>query len=189
MWLAFCLKHVALQNNPNLIRFKWRLKRKHLPAKCVMRATESRRMEICLNKLSFWNTAINTKCKYKYRIEILNAAYFIMSSVVINGHSLSLSMPFLSNIKCSLRDDTHMTSMKIVQFQESHRHCSSTSKILPPPWPWTSSFKGTPPPSSIVDKSTKSTKSKQATFLLLDVSYRHKKHKKHKTSNKQFSSS
>ena len=107
---------MTLQNNPNFIRFKWRLKRKHLPAKCVMRATESRRMEIRLNKLSFWNTAINTKCKYKYRIEILNATYFIMSSVVISDHSLSLSMPFLSNIKCSLRDDTHMTSMKIVQF-------------------------------------------------------------------------
>ena len=38
-------------------------------------------------------------------------------------------------------------------------------------------------------KSTKSTKCKQATFLLLDIFYVHKKHKKHKTSNKWFSSS
>ena len=38
----------------------------------------------------------------------------------------------------------------------------------------------------------KSTKHKQATFLLLDLFYmhkNHKKHKKHKMSNKQFSSS
>ena len=41
--------------------------------------------------------AINNKCKYKYEIEILNVTYFIMPSVVINGHGLSLSMPLLSN--------------------------------------------------------------------------------------------
>ena len=31
----------AHTNNPNFILFKWRLKRKHLPAKCVTRATEN----------------------------------------------------------------------------------------------------------------------------------------------------
>ena len=35
-------------NNPNFIRFKWRLKKNHLPAKCVIGATEIRRMEIRL---------------------------------------------------------------------------------------------------------------------------------------------
>ena len=43
----------------------------------------------------------------------------------------------------SIRGDRHMTSMKIVQFSRPHHHllCPSTSKILPPPWPWTSNFK------------------------------------------------
>ena len=37
-------------NNPNFILFKWTLKRKHLPTKCVICATEIHRMEIRLNK-------------------------------------------------------------------------------------------------------------------------------------------
>ena len=37
-------------NNPYFICFKWRLKRKHSSAKCVIRATEIRRMEIRLKR-------------------------------------------------------------------------------------------------------------------------------------------
>ena len=41
-----------------------------------------------------------------------------------------------------------MTSMKIVQFSRppSTTPCLATSKILPPPLPWTSNFKRTPSP-------------------------------------------
>ena len=50
LWLAFSLKHVALQVIQ--ISFasnrEWRLKRKHSPAKCVICTTEIHRMEIRL---------------------------------------------------------------------------------------------------------------------------------------------
>ena len=39
-------------NNPDFILLKWRLKTKHLPAKCVIRAIEIHQMEICLNPLT-----------------------------------------------------------------------------------------------------------------------------------------
>ena len=34
---------------------------------------------------------------------------------------------------------------KLFNFQDHHRSCWSTPKILPLPWPWTSNFKRTPP--------------------------------------------
>ena len=40
-------------DNPNIILFKWRSKRKHSPAKCVIRTTETCRMENHLILL-FW---------------------------------------------------------------------------------------------------------------------------------------
>ena len=44
-----------------------------------------------------------------------------------------------------IRDDTHMTSMKICPiFKPSDPTCPSTSKILSAPWPWTSISKWTP---------------------------------------------
>ena len=46
--------------------------------------------------------------------------------------------------KHPLRDDAHMTPMKIIQFSRPPPPCPSTSKILPPPWPWTSNFERTP---------------------------------------------
>ena len=52
-----------------------------------------------------------------------------------------------------LGGDTHMTSMKIFQFSRPpHPRCSSASKILPSPWPWTSNFARPPPPPSRIDK-------------------------------------
>ena len=42
-----------------------------------------------------------------------------------------------------VRDDTHITSIKIVLLQEPSR-LSIKSKIFPPPWTWTSNFKRTP---------------------------------------------
>ena len=42
-------------------------------------------------------TIINTKCENKYKIETLHVIYFIMSSVVINGHGLSLRRLLQSN--------------------------------------------------------------------------------------------
>ena len=44
----FLFETCGFTNNPNFIRLNWRLKRKHSPAKCVVRATEIRRMVICL---------------------------------------------------------------------------------------------------------------------------------------------
>ena len=41
-------EHMCFTNNPNFILSKWRLKRKHLQAKCVIGATEICGMEICL---------------------------------------------------------------------------------------------------------------------------------------------
>ena len=44
--ISFLFKTCGFTNNPNFIGFKWRLKRKHSLAKCVIRATEIRRIEI-----------------------------------------------------------------------------------------------------------------------------------------------
>ena len=49
----FMFETCGFTNNPNFIRFKWRLKRKDSPPKCLIYATEIRRMEICL-KISWW---------------------------------------------------------------------------------------------------------------------------------------
>ena len=47
LWLCTCLfETCGFANNANFIHFKWRLKRKHSPAKCVLHATEIRRMDI-----------------------------------------------------------------------------------------------------------------------------------------------
>ena len=46
--VSFLVETRGFTNNPNFIRFKWRLERKHSPAKCVIRATEICRMEIRL---------------------------------------------------------------------------------------------------------------------------------------------
>ena len=46
--ISFLFEICGFTNNPNFIPFKWRLKRKHSPVKCVIRATEIRRMEIRL---------------------------------------------------------------------------------------------------------------------------------------------
>ena len=45
----FLFETCGFTNNPNFLLFKWRLKRKHSPAKCVIRATEIRPMEIRLH--------------------------------------------------------------------------------------------------------------------------------------------
>ena len=45
-----------------------------------------------------------------------------------------------------IREDKHLTSIKIIQFSRPPPPCPSTSKIHPPPWPCTSNFKRTPPP-------------------------------------------
>ena len=46
--ISFLFETWGFTNNPDFIRFKWRLKRKHSPAKCVIQATEIRRVEIHL---------------------------------------------------------------------------------------------------------------------------------------------
>ena len=51
--ISFLFETRGFTNNPNFILFKWRLKRKHSPAKCVIRATEIRRMEIHLKRTFF----------------------------------------------------------------------------------------------------------------------------------------
>ena len=55
----------------------------------------------------------------------------------------------------TIRDDIHMTSMKIVKFSWTPPPCPSTSKILPPPWPWTSHFKRTSPPFQMITNQLK----------------------------------
>ena len=54
---------------------------------------------------------------------------------------------FMPGITVSLRDDTHIASMKISNFQDPPPLplCPSKSKIPSPPWPWTLNFKRTPP--------------------------------------------
>ena len=44
--------------NPCFILFKWRLKRKYSPAKCVIRTTEIRRMEIHLEQ-TLWSLILH----------------------------------------------------------------------------------------------------------------------------------
>ena len=53
-----------------------------------------------------------------------------------------------SEMFIQLRDDAHMTPMKIVQFSRLAPTCLSTFKILPPTWLWTSNFKRNPTPYS-----------------------------------------
>ena len=40
--ISFLFATCDVTNNPDFIRFKWRLKRKHFPAKCFIRTTEIR---------------------------------------------------------------------------------------------------------------------------------------------------
>ena len=55
---------------------------------------------------------------------VIGIVFLYHSAIILHGY---------------VRDDTHMTSMKIVQFCKiPHPPCSSTSKIVLPPWPWTS---------------------------------------------------
>ena len=46
--ISFLFETCGFTSNPNFISFKWRLRRKNSPAKCVIRATEIHRMEIRL---------------------------------------------------------------------------------------------------------------------------------------------
>ena len=64
---------------------------------------------------------------------------------------LHLPFKFVSNlfpkIEVTLRDDKHMTPMKIVYFwRPPTPPCPSTSQFFPPPRFWTSNFKLPPPP-------------------------------------------
>ena len=47
-WVIILTKDCGFTINTNFILFKWRLKRKHSPARRVLRSTEVRRMEIRL---------------------------------------------------------------------------------------------------------------------------------------------
>ena len=49
--ISFLFETCDFTNNANFISFRWRLKRNHSPAKCVIHATEICRMEICLKSL------------------------------------------------------------------------------------------------------------------------------------------
>ena len=51
---------------------------------------------------------------------------------------------YVGRLCLQLRDDTHMTSMKIVKFSRPPPPCPCTSKIPPPSWPWMSNSKRTP---------------------------------------------
>ena len=53
------------------------------------------------------------------------------------------------------RDDTHMTSMKIVQFSGPTTHLSIYVQNYSTPWPWSSNFKRNPPPSPNDNQSVK----------------------------------
>ena len=54
-----------------------------------------------------------------------------------------------------VKDDTNMTSIKIVQFSRPHPRCIATSKIPPSPWPWTSNFKQTSLPLQMITNQRK----------------------------------
>ena len=54
LWLAFCLKR-GFTNNPDFICFKWKLKKKHSLAKCVICKTEIRRVQIVLKHLCYYS--------------------------------------------------------------------------------------------------------------------------------------
>ena len=57
--LSFLFQTCGFTNNPNFIRLKWRLKRKHSPAKYVIRATEIRQMGIRLQHIKHsWGNAL-----------------------------------------------------------------------------------------------------------------------------------
>ena len=83
-----------------------------------------------------------------------------------------------TNIMNLIRDDTHMTSMKIGQFSRPSPPLSSyaaTSRILPPAWPWTSNFKQTATPSPNYNQSIKrkhGPSTKDDYFMLLGLSFR-----------------
>ena len=73
-------------------------------------------------------------------------------------------------------DDTHMTSMKIVQFSRPPTlpPCPPTSNTLPPSWPLTSNFKRTPPPLSFSlvpndNQSIKRNHNPRMTFLCYQI--------------------
>ena len=70
----------------------------------------------------------------------------------------------------SFRDDTHMTSMKILIFKTPHLPCPATSKILPPPWPSPFNFKRTPPLQMITNQLSENRI--QGWLILLGLSFR-----------------
>ena len=90
------------------------------------------------------------------RIQLLKLAskhfiYFNLQCVVIaqcwvQYGKYFTSLSYFADLLKFIRDDTHMTSMKIVQSSRPTPPCPSMSKILPPPWTWTSHFKHPPLP-------------------------------------------
>ena len=52
-------------------------------------------------------------------------------NIILIAFIFNIGLTFI--IRSGVRDDTHMTSMKIVQFSRQQPPCPSTSKILPPP--------------------------------------------------------
>ena len=94
-----------------------------------------------------WNIIVCLHQKYVFLGALLDTGLF-WHRYTDFGHTDLGELKF--NLK--LKDDTNMMSMKIVQFSiPPPPLCPSTSKIPPPPWPWTSNFRRAPSLQMIVN--------------------------------------
>ena len=94
-----------------------------------------------------WNIIVCLHQKYVFLGALLDTGLF-WHRYTDFGHTDLGELKF--NLK--LKDDRNMMSMKIVQFSiPPHPLCPSTSKIPPPPWPWTSNFRRAPSLQMIVN--------------------------------------
>ena len=115
-------------NNPNFILFKKRLERRHSPAKCVIRVTEIRRMEIRLNtELMFIFLFIRFWHNWSF---ILQGPQVFVSDLIKTGACLNFVVWFY------LRKDTFFSFFKVKEIilQLSKVYCAGLDKLCAQWW-------------------------------------------------------